>query len=491
MVDTAWVELSAVGDTITVVVSVTDTDGTIGFVVAGGPVDLVSGASGGLEVVVLAVVGMASDEEVLSVYVVVVDTAGGVVVSVISRGGGAAVVVLAAGIFEAMDSDMVTFFVVCQSVAAEVAGGAVVVSATWAEVDVSISGAVVVEVVSSVGVVCTILSVVTTATGGLVVSGVMYGVVLLMVIGATGVTDSVVFAEMTVGKVTVLVSTGGEVGRGEVVVEAVLGKPEVMGIVVVGGILSTVTGFVLVSVYNVVVVLGTVVLSVTVEVSETGAGPGLEVVPIGVTATECVVAFVVSSVGCTTAGGEVVMAVGPSMELVVGAVVVDGCRVVAVVVKSGFRESGGLVEEMSQNRAVIAKGALLVLDVLGWMVELTALVVKSVIPVTTVGWASVTLTVDSGSTTAGGAVGGAAVLERSGAAEGEVATGWVGSSGAGGAFDEVVCMLTAGTVVVILVVGAVCGEVEDVEVVVMVVLGGMAEVAELVMVAEVTAADVS
>lgn len=266
-------------------------------------------------------------------------------------------------------------------------------------------------------------------------------------------TDSVVFAEETVDRVRGPVSTRGEVRGGEVVVEDVLGKPGGMGVVVVGGTLSTVTGFVLVSVYTVVVVvLGTVVLSVTVEVSETSDGPGLETVTIGVTMAEGVVAFVVSSVGCTTAWGEVMMVVDPSVELVVGAVVVDGCRVVPVVVKSGFGDSVGLVDEMSQNRAVTAKGALLVLDVLG----LKGLTVQSIALVTSVGWPSVTFTVDSGSTTsgltAGGAVGGsagAAVVESSGAAEEEVVAGWVVSSGAGGALDEVVCVLTAGTMVVI------------------------------------------
>lgn len=418
-------------------------------------------------------------------------------ISVTFSGGDAAVVVVATGISDAVVSSMVTFFVVVlQSVVDEVgADGTVVVGATWTGVDVGNSGAVVVEVVSSAGVVCRIFSVV---RGGDVVSGLMYGVVLLVVKGATGVTDSVVLAE--VGNDTVPVSTAGEVGRGKEVVEAVLGKPGGMGVVVVGGSRSAVTGFVLVSVYAVVAVLGTVVLSVTIDVAETGAGLGLETVTIGGTTAECVVASVVSLVGCTTTGGGVLMVVGPLTELVVSAAVVDGFRVVAVVVKSGCRKSVGLVEELSQNRAVMAKGALLVLDVLGpkgLIVELTALVVHAVVPVTVVGEASVTLTVDSGSTTSGltaggdvGGDGGPAVLESSGAADGEMVTGWVGSSGAGGALDEVVCVLAAGVVVVISAVGRVCGEAED-TVVVMAVLRVVVEAAVLVVVAEVAAAEVS
>ncbi len=194
------------------------------------------------------------------------------------------------------------------------------------------------------------------------------------------------------------------------------------------------------------------------------------------------------------------MVVGPFTELVVGAAVVDGCRVVAAVVKSGCRKSVGLVEEVSQNRAVMAKGALLVLDVLGpkgLIVELTALVVHAVVPVTVVGKASVTLTVDSGSTTSGltaggdiGGDGGPAVLYSSGAAEEEMVTGWVGLSGAGGALDEVVCVLAAGVVVVILVIGPVCGGAED-TVAVVVVLRVVVEAAVLVVVAEMAAAEVS
>lgn len=257
----------------------------------------------------------------------------------------------------------------------------------------------------------------------------------------------------------------------------------------------------LVNVYAVVAVLGTVVLSVTIDVSETGAG--LEEVTIGITAAECVVASVVSLVVWTTTGGGVLVVVGPSTELVVGAAVVDLFRVVAVVVKSGCSTSVGLVEEISQNRAVTAKGALLVLDVLGLnglMVELTVLVVHAAVPVTLVGGASVTLTVDSSSTTSGLTVGGAigenggpAVLDSSGAVEGGMVGGRVGSPGAGGALDEVVCVLTAGVEVVTLVVGPVCGGMEEavVVVVVVVVLKGVVEAAVLVVVAEVTAAEVS
>lgn len=169
--------------------------------------------------------------------------------SVIFSGGGAAVVVVASGISDTVDSSTVTFFVVVapQSEAAEVgADGAVVVSAARIGVDVGNSGMVVVEVVSSAGVVCRIFSVV---AGGVVVSGPAYGVVLLVIKGAGGVTDSVVVAEVTTGKDTVSVSTGGEAGRGEEVVEAVLGKPGGTGVVVVvGGRRSTVTSFVVVTV---------------------------------------------------------------------------------------------------------------------------------------------------------------------------------------------------------------------------------------------------
>lgn len=131
-----------------------------------------------------------------------------------------------------------------------------------------------------------------------------------------------------------------------------------------------------------VVVLGTLVLLVTVDTSETGVG--LDEVTVAVTVDDSVVASVVSVVGVVPA------VAGPTVALVVSATEVDLDRV--VVVKSG------LVEEV--NSDVMAKGALLVLDVLGLnglMVELTVLVVS----VTPVDGASVTLTVDSGSTTSG------------------------------------------------------------------------------------------
>lgn len=416
--------------------------------------------------------------------------------SVMSRGGGTAIVVVATCISDTVDSCVVTFLVVVlQCVVAEVgADGEVVVGTTWSGCEVCSSAAGVVEDVGSVGVTCRILSVV---TGGVVVSGLMYGVVLLK--GATGVTDSVVVAEVTIGRDTVPVSIGGEVRRGEEVVEAVLGKPGGIGVVVLGGSRSTVTVFVLVSVYAVVAELGTVVLSVTMDVSETGAGVGLEEVTIGVTAAECVIASVVSLVGWT-AGGGVLMVVGPSTELVAGAAVVDVCTVVAVVVKSSCGRSVGLVVEVSQNRAVMAKGALDVLDMTGCnglVVELTALVVRDVIYVSLVGRASVTLTVDSGSNTSGLTVGGAvggdggpAVLESSGAAERESVTELVNSSGAGGASDKVVCVIKAGVVVVNLVVGLVCEGVDSVVVVVAVVLRVVVEAAVLAVVAGVTATEV-
>lgn len=489
-VGTEKVEVSVVGTSGSVVVSVGDTGRRLGFVVMGGPVDTVesSGTSGGLDVVVwvvLSVVGAAADQEVLSEEAVE-EVTREAVVSVIFRGGAAAVVVVGEGTSDTVDSCMVTLFVVVlQSVAAEVGVG-LVVGATCSGADVGDSEAAVEAVFSSVGVTCRILSVV---TGGAVVSGLMTGVVLLVVKGLTGVTDSGV--KVTVGKDVVPVSTGGGVGRGEEVVEAGLGKPAGMGLVVVGGRRSSVTGLILVTVYAVVAVLGTVVLSVTVDVSETGAG--LREVTMGVTAADSVVASVVSLVVWATTGRGVVVAVGPSMELVLGAAVVDVCGAAPVVVKNGCRASVGLVEEVSQNRAVMVKGALLVLDVLGLngpLVELTVLVVHAVVSVTVVGGASVSLTVD-GSSGPGvrGSVGGVvpAVLDSSGAAEGGMVGERVGWSGAGGALDEVVCVLTAGVEGVTLSVGPVGGGVEDVGVVV---LRGVVEAAVPVVVAEVTAAEV-
>lgn len=137
------------------------------------------------------------------------------------------------------------------------------------------------------------------------------------------------------------------------------------------------------------------------------------------------------------------MVVGPSAEVVIGAAVVDGCGATVVEVESGSRKSVGLVDEMSQNRAVMAKGVLVALVVLGLNglpVELTALVVHGVVPVTVLG-NSVTLRVDSGSTTSGLTVGGAVGEDGgpSAAEDGETVTGRVGSSGAGG--DEIVFVL--------------------------------------------------
>lgn len=55
-------------------------------------------------------------------------------------------------------------------------------------------------------------------------------------------------------------------------VAAVLGNPGGVTLVVVGPVLSTVTGFALVSVYADVVVMGTVVPAVSTGVNETGIG---------------------------------------------------------------------------------------------------------------------------------------------------------------------------------------------------------------------------
>lgn len=108
--------------------------------------------------------------------------------------------------------------------------------------------------------------------------------------------------------------------------------------------------------------------------------------------------------------GEPLVGVGSSVELMVHPLGDLSC----VVVKS---ESVGLLEEVNQNRAVMAKGAPLVLHVVGLAAGLTVLVVLVMV----VSGASVTLTVDSGSTLSGlptgGAVGrdgGPAVLGSSG-----------------------------------------------------------------------------
>lgn len=117
--------------------------------------------------------------------------------------------------------------------------------------------------------------------------------------------------------------------------------------------------------------------------------------------------------------GELLVRAGSSTVLVVHAALGD---LSCVVVK---RESVGLVEEVNQNRAVMAKGALLVLDVMELDVELAMLVML----VTVVSGGSVTLAVDSGSRPSGltiggvvGSDGGPAMLESSGVSE-EVVVG--------------------------------------------------------------------
>lgn len=166
-------------------------------------------------------------------------------------------------------------------------------------------------------------------TDGDVASGPTYVVVFLVVKGTTGVTTSVLLAE-----VTAPVPTGGRAGRGEALVCVVLGNPGGMCVVVVGGCLST--AFVVpVSVVMVVAVLSTVVLSVTKDVSATGAGP--EAVTTGETTGDSVVASVVSLVGCTV-GRAVLMGTSCSVELVVSATVVVGCSGAAVVVTTSSRE---------------------------------------------------------------------------------------------------------------------------------------------------------
>lgn len=107
------------------------------------------------------------------------------------------------------------------------------------------------------------------------------------------------------------------------------------------------------------------------------------------------------------------MGIASSMVLMVHGALGD---LSCVVVK---RESVVLVDEVNQNRAVMAKGALLVLDVTG----LEVLVVLGMV----VSGASVTLTVDSGSRPSGltiggivGSDGGPAALEGSSVSEGVV-----------------------------------------------------------------------
>lgn len=127
---------------------------------------------------------------------------------------------------------------------------------------------------------------------------------------------------------------------------------------------------------------------------------------------------------------------------------------------------------------------------------LFALVVPAVVPVILVGRASVTLTVDSGSTTSGltagcdvgGEGGPEGMLEGSGVANGGTMGGRVGAPGAGDAFDKVVCVVTVGVETVTVTVGPVGGAVEDpVEVLLM----GVVEATVTEVVAEVTAAEVS
>lgn len=133
---------------------------------------------------------------------------------------------------------------------------------------------------------------------------------------------------------------------------------------------------------------------------------------------------------------------------------------------------------------------------LGPDVMLFALVVPAVVPVTLVDGASVTLTVDSGSTTSGltarcdveGGGGPEGVPGGSWVANGGTMGGRVGAPGAGGAFDKVVCVVTVGVETVTLAVGPVGGAVEDpVEVLLM----GVVEATVTEVVAEVTAAEVS
>lgn len=215
----------------------------------------------------------------------------------------------------------------------------------------------------------------------------------------TGVTNLVVSAEM------VVVFVEGEVWRCEEVVEAMLAKVVAL---VANGNLSTVMAFV-VPVSAEEAVLETAVLSVATE-SET-PGNVVEVV-VGVTVDDVDISLV-------SLIGDLLVGVGSSVVLMVHALGDLSC----VVVES---ESVGLVEEVNQNRAVMAKGAPLVLDVMGLTVGLTVPVVLVMV----VSGASVTLTVDSGSRRSGlttegvvGRDGGPAVLESSGVSEGAMVGG--------------------------------------------------------------------
>lgn len=115
----------------------------------------------------------------------------------------------------------------------------------------------------------------------MVTSCIVLVVILLVVRGKIGVRVFVVFAEVNVEKYPVPVSIGGEAGTGEAVVELVFGKPGRTKSVVVAAVVaiaSAVVVLVLVPESTEVLVLGTVVLSETLEVSETRTGPGLEAV---------------------------------------------------------------------------------------------------------------------------------------------------------------------------------------------------------------------
>lgn len=228
----------------------------------------------------------------------------------------------------------------------------------------------------------------------------------------------------------------GEVWGGEGAVEAVLGTPAGVAVLVVEGNPSTVITIVVT--VSVEVVLGALAQSVTTETSA-----DVVELPVGGTMDDRVVSTV-SLVGDRLAD------VGSSTVLMVHLALGD---LSCVVVKT---ESVGLVEEVNQNSDVMAKGALLVLDVVGPEVltaELTVLVVPVVAPI-----------VDSGSRTSGlmvgvvvGRDGGAAVLGRLGASDGVMVGGRVGSSGEGEASVEDICVL----VVAAELVNMEAGEVGD------------------------------
>lgn len=134
--------------------------------------------------------------------------------SVTVSDGTAAIVVVTTGVSGAVDTDTVVFFVVTgRSVVGEIDTGVmVVVGAIGIEVVAGTSGTCVEGVLSSVGVVCTVSSVVTTETRCVVVSGLVCDVVLWVVKGATGVTDCVVLVEVGAGTDTVPTRDIGMVG---------------------------------------------------------------------------------------------------------------------------------------------------------------------------------------------------------------------------------------------------------------------------------------